>query len=426
MTTNFIQELRWRGMLQDCTPELEEKIKSGEVHTAYVGFDPTAPSLTIGNMVPLMLLVHWQRAGGKPIVLLGGATGRIGDPSGKNAERDLKDFEELDHNLAHQAKQFERYLDFQGGNAAKIVNNYDFYVNMNVLTFLRDVGKRLTINYMLAKDSVKSRIEGGISFTEFSYQLLQGYDFQYLYQNEDCKLQMGGSDQWGNIMSGVELTRRNVGASVHALTAPLLTKPDGTKYGKTEKGNVWLDAELTSPYEFYQFFLNAEDAQVGKLLRTFSLKTQAEVEGLEAEHAVAPHLRLAQKALAEELTVRVHSQDALESAIRASELLFSKDATILNRLTATDWAMIARELESFTIAADTIAAGCTITDLLTKHSSFLASSSETRREIKASALSVNRVKINSHEQVFTKSDLLHEKYLLVELGKKRKAVIVVA
>ncbi len=425
MTTNFIQELKWRGMLSDSTPDLETKIQAGEVHTAYVGFDPTAPSLTIGNLVSLMLLVHWQRAGHKPIVLLGGATGRIGDPSGKNAERDLKDFEELDRNLAFQAKQFEKFLDFSGEKAAVIVNNYDFYTNMNVLTFLRDVGKRLTINYMLAKDAVKSRIDGGISFTEFSYQLLQGYDFQHLYQTNNCSLQMGGSDQWGNIMSGVELTRRNLGASVHALTTPLLTKEDGTKYGKSEKGNVWLDPTMTSPYEFYQFCLNSADNQMPKLLRIFSFKTQNEIEALEAEHAEAPHLRLAQKALANELTARVHSEEALQSAIKASELMFSKDADILARLSDNDWSMVANELEKFEISAAILENGCNLVDLLTKTTTFLPSASETRREIKANALSINRKKITTHEQVFTKNDLLLDKYLLLELGKKRKAMIVV-
>ncbi len=425
MTTNFIQELKWRGMLSDSTPELEAKIQAGEVHTAYVGFDPTAPSLTIGNLVSLMLLVHWQRAGHKPIVLLGGATGRIGDPSGKNAERDLKDFEELDHNLAFQAKQFEKFLDFSGKKAAVIVNNHDFYANMNVLSFLRDVGKRLTINYMLAKDAVKSRIDGGISFTEFSYQLLQGYDFQHLYQTNNCSLQMGGSDQWGNIMSGVELTRRNLGASVHALTTPLLTKEDGTKYGKSEKGNVWLDPTMTSPYEFYQFCLNSADSQIPKLLRIFSFKTQVEIESLEATHAEAPHLRLAQKALANELTARVHSEEALQSAIKASELMFSKDADILERLSANDWAMVANELEKFEISAEILENGCNLVDLLTKNTTFLPSASETRREIKANALSINRKKITTHELVLTKNDLLLQTYLLLEVGKKRKAMIVV-
>jgi tyrosyl-tRNA synthetase len=421
----FLDELRWRGLLADCTPDLEAAIAKGEVTTAYVGFDPTAPSLTIGNLVPLTLLIHWQRAGLKPIVLLGGATGRIGDPSGKNAERELKSFDELDKNLAHQAKQFEQYLAFDGDNAAIIVNNHDFYKSMNVLTFLRDVGKRLTINYMLAKDSVKNRIETGMSFTEFSYQLIQGYDYQYLLENNGCSLQMGGSDQWGNIMSGVELVRRNLGRSVHALTCKLLTKADGTKYGKSEAGNIWLDAALTSPYQFYQFFLNSADGDITKLLRTFSLKTRAEIESIEATHAAAPHARTAQRALADELTVRVHSPAALAAAVRVSELLFSKDAATMQCLTANDWATVAAEIPSFSASENDINEGVTLENLLTKLTTIAKSNSDVRRDAKAGAISINREKATEHNQIFNTSNTLFGKYILVEIGKKNKYLVCV-
>ncbi len=418
---NFIAELRWRKMLSSITPEVEEQLASGEIHTAYVGFDPTAPSLTIGNLVALMLLVHWQRAGGKPIVLLGGATGRIGDPSGKNAERNLMDFDQLDANLAHQAKQFERYLDFTGSNAAVIVNNHDIYKDMNVLEFLRDVGKRLTINYMLAKDSVKNRLESGLSFTEFSYQLLQGYDFQYLYRHHGCNLQMGGSDQWGNIMSGVELTRRNLSASVHALTAPLLTKPDGTKYGKSEAGNVWLDPALTSPYQFYQFCLNSEDAAIKKLLYTFSFKNQIELDDILSQHADAPHLRLAQRAFADELTARVHSEAALAAAKRASEVVFSKKADILLNLTESDWEILAAELTVYQLQISET--GINIIDALVAQTQIRASNGEARRDLKGNAISVNRQKISGDTFVINTEIAFFNRFVLVEIGKNTQCIL---
>ena len=410
-------------MLADCTPDLEAAIAKGEVHTAYDGFDPTAPSLTIGNLVSLSLLIHWQRAGLRPIVLLGGATGRIGDPSGKNAERNMLDLEVLDHNLAHQTKQFAQYLDFEGENAAIIVNNFDFYKEMNVLTFLRDVGKCLTINYMLSKDSVKNRLETGMSFTEFSYQLLQGYDYQYLATHYDCTLQMGGSDQWGNIMSGVELVRRNLQKSVHALTCPLLTKPDGSKYGKSEGGNIWLDPNLTSPYQFYQFCVNTDDAQIGKLLRVLTLYSRTEVEAIEAEHALAPHLRAAQIAFANELTTRVHSAEALASAKRVSALLFSKDTALLQSLTAEDWAMVANEIPAFSLSE--LPENTTIEVFLSKLTPILGSNSEARREIKANAVSINRQKATTHDQLITTKDALFGKYILVEVGKKNKYLVII-
>jgi tyrosyl-tRNA synthetase len=416
----FLDELRWRGMLNDCTPELEASIAKGETTTAYVGFDPTAASLTIGNLVSLMLLVRWQQAGGKAIVLLGGATGRIGDPSFKVEERKLMDYDVIERNLQHQANQFRHFLRFEGENAAILVNNYDFYKDMSALDFLRDIGKRITISYMLAKDSVKTRIATGLSFTEFSYQLIQGYDFQHLLEHENCTLQMGGSDQWGNIMTGVEIVRRNTGKSVHALTTPLLTKADGSKYGKSEAGNVWLDADLTSPYQFYQFCMNSADADMPKLLRIFSMKTQAEIEAIEAEHATAPHLRFAQRAFAHELTTYVHSAEALASAIKVSEMLFSKDATTLQSLSANEWATVAQEIPSHILDKKIITDGTTVTDLLSVKTTILDSNSTVRRAIKENALSINRKKTTTHEQIITADDLFFGQYLLVENGKKTK------
>jgi tyrosyl-tRNA synthetase len=417
----FLDELRWRGMLNDCTPNLQESIINGTTHTAYVGFDPTAPSLTIGNLVSLMLLVHWQRAGGKAIVLLGGATGRIGDPSFKAEERQLMAYDLLDKNLAHQAHQFHHYLDFEGENAAIIVNNHDIYKDMSALDFLRDIGKRITVSYMLAKDSVKTRLKTGLSFTEFSYQLIQGYDYQYLLEHHNCTLQMGGSDQWGNIMTGVEIVRRNLSKSVHALTTPLLTKADGTKYGKTEAGNIWLDPTLTSPYQFYQFCLNSTDEDMPKLLRIFLLKTQAEIEAIEAEHALAPHLRVAQRALANELTARVHSPEALASALKVSELLFSKDEAVLLSLSANDWAMVATEIPHF--AVSDLDETVSVTELLSVKTTCMDSNSAVRRAVKEGALSINRKKITAHDQIITGDNWLFDRYLLVENGKKNKFVI---
>jgi tyrosyl-tRNA synthetase len=420
----FLEELRWRGMLNDCTPDLEASIAKGETHTAYVGFDPTAASLTIGNLVSLMLLVRWQKAGGKAIVLLGGATGRIGDPSFKAEERQLLDYDVIERNLQHQAMQFRKFLDFEGENAAIVVNNYDFYKDMSALDFLRDIGKRITISYMLAKDSVKTRISTGLSFTEFSYQLIQGYDFQHLLQHHNCTLQMGGSDQWGNIMTGVEIVRRNVGKGVHALTTPLLTKSDGTKYGKSESGNIWLDADLTSPYQFYQFCLNSTDADMPKLLRIFSMKNQAEIEAIEAAHAEAPHLRLAQRAFSEEFTTYVHSAQALAGAIKVSDLLFSKDASTMESLSANDWAMVAKEIPSHILDKKILENGLNVTDLLSVKTTVLDSNSSVRRAVKESSLSINRKKVATHELLIAPSDLLFGKYLLVENGKKAKFVLV--
>lgn len=420
---NFIEELRWRGLIQEATPGVEEVLSSGIV-TGYIGFDPTAPALTIGNYVPIMLLTLFQRAGHQPIVLMGGATGRIGDPSGKDTERELKSYEELDRNLSHQAEQFKKLLNFdQGPNKAIMVNNLDFYKDMSVLDFLRDVGKTLTINYMLAKDSVKNRLETGLSFTEFSYQLIQAYDFEVLFKNYNCILQMGGSDQWGNITSGTEFIRRHLGEKAYALTAPLLTKADGTKFGKSASGNIWLDPNLTSPYRFYQFWINTEDANIGKYTRYFTLRTQEEVEAAEREHAGNPNEL--KRMLAEELTVRIHSQEAYESVKKVSELLFGKSADRNHLLTmsAEELKTVAEEIPHIQVPRELFAQGVAIADLLSDHTDITASKSDARRAIQGNSVSVNKEKIVQHDQRIDHTALLHGRYLMVENGKKNKYMV---
>ncbi len=421
---NFLEELQWRGMLQDSTPGLREALQQG-MATAYIGFDPTAPSLTIGNYVQIMILKLFQLAGHKPIVLMGGATGRIGDPSGKDKERELKSYEELDRNLEFQKQQFYTFLEFeQGDNRAVVVNNLDFYRNMNVLDFLRDVGKTLTINYMMSKDSVKNRLESGLSFTEFSYQLLQAYDFQVLFQKYNCILQMGGSDQWGNITSGTEFIRRNLGAKAYAATTPLLTKADGTKFGKSTEGNIWLDPNMTSPYKFYQFWINADDADIPKFMRYFTLKSKEEVEALEQEYADNPRER--KRLLAEELTIRIHSQAVYESVLRVSDLLFGKSANqeSLLALSADELATVAQEIPSFTIAKTALANGLNVVDLLAEQAPIVASKSEARRAIQGNAISINKDKISSPDATIHQEALLHGKYLMIENGKKNKYLLV--
>ncbi|MCB0705673.1 MAG: tyrosine--tRNA ligase [Saprospiraceae bacterium] len=420
---DFFKELQWRGMLHDATPGIEEHLAGG-MRTGYIGFDPTAPSMTIGNFVQIMILSFFQRAGHRPIVLMGGATGRIGDPSGKDKERQLKSFEELDHNLRHQQKQAEKLLNFEDGpNKAFVVNNIDFYKDMNILTFLRDVGKTLTVNYMQSKESVKKRIETGISFTEFSYQLLQGYDYQMLFQKHGCTLQMGGSDQWGNITSGTEFIRKNLEEKAYAATTPLLTKSDGTKFGKSEAGNIWLDPELTSPYRFYQYWINTDDKDLSKLLRYFSFKTQEEILALEASTDPQSLKRI----LSEELTIRVHSADAYKSVLAVSELLFNRKASreTLLEMSKADLQTVAGEITSYEIKRDLLAGNLNIVDFLTEHTGMLESKGEARRAIQSQAISINKEKVTSHEDTIDTDALLHGGYIMVENGKKNKFMVVV-
>jgi len=418
---NFIEELRWRGMLHDMTPGADELMQNKKV-VGYIGFDPTAPSMTIGNFVQIMLLKLFQLSGHQPIVLMGGATGRIGDPSFKDKERDLKSYDELDSNLSFQKEQIKKFLDFEGPNAAIIVNNLDFYKNMNILDFLRDVGKTLTVSYMMSKDSVKNRLETGLSFTEFSYQLLQSYDFQLLFEQYNCVLQMGGSDQWGNITSGTEFIRRNIDGKAYAVTTPLLTKADGSKFGKSEQGNIWLDPKLTSPYKFYQFWLNADDADLPKYLRYFTLKSKEEVENLEQTYANDP--RSLKAILAEELTRRVHSDDDFKAVSQVSQLLFGNQAgpDTLLEMGINELHTIAEEIPCKAISASDISQGINIVDLLTV-TTILPSKTEARKAVQGNAISINKVKVTQVEQMVTSPDLLHNMYFMVENGKKNKFLI---
>lgn len=419
---NFIEELRWRNMLHDMTPGVEELLNSKKV-VGYIGFDPTAPSMTIGNFVQIMLLKLFQLSGHTPIVLMGGATGRIGDPSFKEKERELKSYDELDSNLAFQKEQIKKFLDFEGPNAAIIVNNHDFYNNMNVLDFLRDVGKTLTVSYMMSKDSVKNRLETGLSFTEFSYQLLQSYDFQVLFTKYHCVLQMGGSDQWGNITSGTEFIRRNTDGKAYAVTTPLLTKADGTKFGKSEQGNIWLDPKLTSAYKFYQFWLNSDDADLPKYLRYFTLKTKEEIETLEKQYQDDP--RGLKAILAEELTRRVHSDEDFDSVMAVSNVLFGKDANAesLLKMSLLELMTISEEIPMFKLNIHPL--DINIADLLS-NLGIVSSKSEARKAIQNNAVSINKLKISSHEYQVGPSDLLHDKYIMIENGKKNKFMITLA
>jgi len=421
---DFLEELEWRGMLHNATPGIKEALAAGS-KKAYIGFDPTAPSLTIGNFVQIMLLKLFQLSGHQPIVLMGGATGRVGDPSFKATERELKTFEELDGNLAHQVKHFHKFLDFEGPLKAEMVNNLDFYKDMHVLDFLRDVGKTMTVNYMLSKESVKQRLQTGISFTEFSYQLLQGYDFQRLYQDKGVIMQMGGSDQWGNITTGTEFIRKNAGGHAFALTTPLLTKADGSKFGKSESGNIWLDPEKTSPYKFYQFWINADDRDIPKFTRYFTLKSKEEVEALEAEHADNPNAL--KRLLAEELTTRVHSRTDFEAVEQVSELLFNKKAKkdTLLKLDVSSLETVAAEIPSFYVPMERIADGINIVDLLAEETTILNSKGEARKAIKGNAIAINKDKIQSHETIIRSDSLLHGKYIMIENGKKNKRMVVV-
>jgi tyrosyl-tRNA synthetase len=433
MTIDFVEELRWRGMLHDMMPGTHEQLKK-EMTAGYIGFDPTASSLHIGNLATIMLLVHFQRAGHKPVALIGGATGMIGDPSFKASERSFLDEDTLRVNQEGIRKQLEQFLDFDcGENSAEMVNNYDWFKDIGFLQFLREAGKFLSVNYMMSKDSVKKRLETGISFTEFSYQLLQGYDFYHLYKNKNIRLQMGGSDQWGNITTGTEIIRRKEGDEegyfkAYALTTPLLTKSDGSKFGKSEGGNIWLDAEKTSPYEFYQFWLNQADEDLPRYLRVFSFKNREEIEALETSHAAEPHLRIMQKALASELTIRIHSERAYQTVLKASEVLFGK-ATLetLQSIEADEFDTIFAGVPQTEISNQEWNGTANITDLISTvtKSEIYASKGEARRAIQQNAVSVNKVKVTSAEQVLSDFSLLQDRFLLISKGKKNHLVRVV-
>jgi tyrosyl-tRNA synthetase len=417
---NFVEELKWRGMIHDVMPGTEEKLNK-EMVAGYVGFDPTASSLTIGNLVSIMLLVHLQKCGHKPIALIGGATGMIGDPSGKSEERKLLSEETLRHNQEYQKKQLSKFLDFNSGkNSAELVNNYDWFKDIGFIGFLRDVGKHLTVNYMISKDSVKNRLVTGISFTEFSYQLLQGYDYYHLYKEKGCRLQMGGSDQWGNITAGTELIRRMDGGEAFALTSPLITKADGTKFGKSESGNVWLDPELTSPYKFYQFWLNSSDEDAARWIRIFTLLTKAEIEMLEKQHAAAPHERALQKALAKDVTIRVHSEADYHTAVKASEILFGKSTTAdLVSLNESTLLSVLEGVPQVEIKKTEYKNAPNVTELLSviTQSLIFPSKGEARKMIAGGGVSINKNKVESPESS-AQFDLLLNKYLLVQKGKK--------
>ena len=427
--TNFVKELQWRGMLHDAMPGTEEHLLEG-MQSAYVGIDPTADSLHIGHLVGVMMLRHFQLAGHKPYALIGGATGMIGDPSGKSAERNLLDEKTLRHNQEALKEQLSRFLDFSGDedNAAVLVNNYDWMKNFSFLEFIRDVGKHITVNYMMSKDSVKKRLSAeskeGMSFTEFTYQLVQGYDFLHLYKEHNCSLQMGGSDQWGNITTGTELIRRIAGGKGYALTCPLITKADGTKFGKTEGGNVWLDAERTSPYKFYQYWLNTSDEDADKYIKIFTFLGQQEIEVLIAQHKEAPHLRLLQKRLADEITVMVHSQEDLDNAVKASQILFGKStASDLKGLNEKTFLEIFDGVPQAELTKSELADGLDMIGALAAKTNFLGSNGEARRELKQNSISVNKEKVKE-DFLITADDLINNKFVLLQRGKKNYFVLV--
>ncbi len=424
MPKNFIEELQWRGMIHDMMPGTEEALNK-KVSSGYIGFDPTADSLHVGSLVQIMILVHFQRAGHKPYALVGGATGMVGDPSGKSQERNLLDAETLNHNVACVRKQLESFLSFEGENAAEMVNNYDWFKDFSFLDFIRDVGKHLSVNYMMAKDSVKSRLETGMSFTEFSYQLVQGYDFFHLNKHKDCIVQMGGSDQWGNIVTGTELIRRKGGGDAYAVTTPLIKKADGTKFGKTEGGNVWLDAEKTSPYEFYQFWLRSSDEDAKKYIKIFTLMEREEIEKLIDTHNEAPHQRALQTALAEDITRRVHGQDALNTAISASKILFGKSTSDdLKQLSERDFFAVFEGVPQATVSRSDLNEGLGIIDALSAKSGFLGSNGEARRALKENAISVNKEKVTDTFMI-SEDILINDKYVLLGKGKKNNYILIV-
>lgn len=423
MTKNFVEELRWRGLLHNIMPGTEEQLQK-EVTTAYIGFDPTADSLHIGSLVQIILLMHFQKSGHKPIALVGGATGMIGDPSGKSNERNLLDEATLEKNIEGVKNTLERFINFSGDveNAAELVNNYDWMKDLTFLDFARDIGKHITVNYMMAKDSVKNRISAeskeGMSFTEFTYQLVQGYDFLHLYTHKNCKLQIGGSDQWGNITTGTELIRRKVQGKAYALTSPLVTKADGTKFGKTEGGNIWLDAKRTSPYKFYQYWLNASDVDAENYIRIFTFLDKKTVEKLVEEHKQAPHLRLLQKTVGEEVTVMTHGVEAYENAVKASQILFGKStAKELKLLDEQTFLDVFEGVPQAELSKAELEEGFDIVDALHDKSGFLKSNGEARRALKENSISVNKEKVQEGFMLGIK-DLIADKFVLLQRGKR--------
>ena len=420
---NFVQELKWRGMIHDIMPGTEEQFNK-ELTSAYIGFDPTGESLHIGSLVQIMILIHLQKTGHKPLALVGGATGMVGDPSGKSKERNLLDKETLDHNLECIKNQLEKFLDFNcGDNSAEVVNNYEWFKNLNFLSFIRDIGKHISINYMIAKDSVKSRLETGMSFTEFTYQLVQGYDFYWLWKNKNCKVQLGGSDQWGNIVTGTELIRRKESGEAFAVTTPLIKKADGGKFGKTEEGNVWLDKNKTSTYKFYQFWLNSSDEDAKKYIKIFTLKTEKEIDGIIKKHAISPNLRLLQKELAKDITIRVHGQLDLDMALKASSILFGKSTSEdLKGLDESTLLSVFEGVPQFNISKKDLLVG--LLDLLAEKTSIFQSKGEARRMIKSNAVSINKEKI-SEDFKLSENSLINTKYILVQKGKKNYFLIIV-
>lgn len=427
---NFVEELRWRGMIHEIMPGTEEQLQK-ELTSGYVGIDPTADSLHIGHLVGVMILKHFQRAGHRPIALIGGATGMIGDPSMKSAERNLLDEATLRHNQESLKKQLAKFLDFESDkpNAALLVNNYDWMKDFSFLNFIRDIGKHITVNYMMSKDSVKKRLNGesseGMSFTEFSYQLMQGYDFLHLYQELGCRIQMGGSDQWGNITTGTELIRRKAGGEAFALVCPLITKADGTKFGKTESGNVWLDRRYTSPYKFYQFWLNVSDEDAEKYIKIFTALDKEEIEGLVVEQKAAPHLRALQKRLAKEITIMVHSEDDYNQAVEASNILFGNaTADALKKLDEETFLQVFEGVPTFDISKDELSAGIKAVDLLTEKAAVFPSKGEMRKTVQAGGVMINKEKLENFDDAIDASSLIAGKYIIAQKGKKNYFLLI--
>ncbi|WP_295651378.1 tyrosine--tRNA ligase [uncultured Mucilaginibacter sp.] len=430
---NFVEELRWRGMLHDIMPGTEDLLNKG-MASGYIGFDPTADSLHVGSLAQIMTLIHFQRAGHKPYALVGGATGMVGDPSGKSAERNLLSEDALQHNLNGIKGQLEKFLNFDcGANSAQMVNNYDWFKDFSFLDFIRDVGKHITVNYMMAKDSVKNRISGdtGMSFTEFSYQLVQGYDFYYLWKHENCVLQMGGSDQWGNIVTGTELIRRKDAGEAYALTTQLIKKSDGSKFGKSEGGNIWLDPAKTSPFKFYQFWMNASDDDAKTYIRIFTLFDKETIEALETEHNAAPHLRVLQKALAKDITVRVHGEEEYEKAIKSSEFLFGNAGVeFLKELKFAEVMSIFEGIPQYTVNLHDLEKGMNVLDLLAVNTTIFSSKGEAKKMIQGGGVSINRIKVESDTEIIGKNNLIFiggsatEAVVVVQKGRRNYFLII--